>query len=177
MRYLLSAIQRIFIQPTKFDNFKDEKISDCKTVSARTYLQLPLLQRGAGNVYLLVLPSWKVNIAKKPHCCNGVVDTLGLFILGMSKVVICISWLQSPAQFLHYTVFFKSQDLSNSSTLCILIDHWPKRYLILYLSLTSKILGCPPHLKILTGSCLNDNFLNLTFCNLYANEIPTILVC
>ncbi len=33
MRYLLSAIPRIFFQPAKFDNFKDEKISDCKTVS------------------------------------------------------------------------------------------------------------------------------------------------
>ena len=33
---------------------------------ARTYLQLSLRQWGAGNVYLLVLSSWKVNIAKKP---------------------------------------------------------------------------------------------------------------
>ena len=33
---------------------------------ARTYLQLPLRQWGTGNVYLLVLSSWKVNIAKKP---------------------------------------------------------------------------------------------------------------
>ena len=28
------------------------------------YLQLPLRQWGAGNVYLLVLSSWKVNIAE-----------------------------------------------------------------------------------------------------------------
>ena len=34
--------------------------------SAGMYLQLPLRQRGAGNVYRLVLSSWKVNIAKKP---------------------------------------------------------------------------------------------------------------
>ena len=33
MRYLLSAIPRIFFQPTKIDNFKDEKNSDYKTVS------------------------------------------------------------------------------------------------------------------------------------------------
>ena len=33
---------------------------------ARTYLQLPLRQWGAGNVYLLVLSSWKVNIAENP---------------------------------------------------------------------------------------------------------------
>ena len=39
---------------------------------AWTYLQLPLRQWGAGNVYLFVLSSWKVNIA---HCRNGVVDT------------------------------------------------------------------------------------------------------
>ena len=31
---------------------------------ARKYLQLPLRQWGAGNVYLLALSSWKVNIAK-----------------------------------------------------------------------------------------------------------------
>ena len=38
------------------------------TVKARTYPQLPLRQWGgqwgAGNVYLLVLSSWKVNIAE-----------------------------------------------------------------------------------------------------------------
>ena len=32
--------------------------------NARTYLQLPLWQYGADNVYLLVLSSWKVNIAE-----------------------------------------------------------------------------------------------------------------
>ena len=31
---------------------------------AWTYLQLPIRQWGAGNVYLLVLSSWKVNIAE-----------------------------------------------------------------------------------------------------------------
>ena len=35
-------------------------------VNARMYLQLPLLQWGAVNVYLLVLSSWKVNIAENP---------------------------------------------------------------------------------------------------------------
>ena len=35
------------------------------------YLQLPLGQWGAGNVYLLVLSSWKVNIAKKPIAVMG----------------------------------------------------------------------------------------------------------
>ena len=29
---------------------------------------------GTGNIYFLVLSSWKVNIAKTPHCHNGVVD-------------------------------------------------------------------------------------------------------
>ena len=33
---------------------------------ARMYLQLPLWQLGAGNVYLLVLSRWKLNIAKNP---------------------------------------------------------------------------------------------------------------
>ena len=31
-----------------------------------TYLQLPLRQWGAGNVYILVLSSWKVTIAENP---------------------------------------------------------------------------------------------------------------
>ena len=35
-------------------------------VTAGTYLQLPLGQLGASNVYLLVLSSWKVNIAENP---------------------------------------------------------------------------------------------------------------
>jgi len=33
-------------------------------VRAGTYLQLPLWQWGAGNVYLFVLSSWKVNFAE-----------------------------------------------------------------------------------------------------------------
>ena len=33
MRYLLSAIWRLYFHPAKFDNFKDEKKSDKKTVS------------------------------------------------------------------------------------------------------------------------------------------------
>ncbi len=40
-------------------------------VLARTYLQLPLRQWGAGNVYLLVLSSWKVNIAENPIAVMG----------------------------------------------------------------------------------------------------------
>ena len=39
--------------------------------SARTYLQLPLRQWGAGNVYVLVLSSWKVNIAENPIAVMG----------------------------------------------------------------------------------------------------------
>ena len=33
MRYLLTAIWRLYFHPAKFDNFKDEKMSDNKTVS------------------------------------------------------------------------------------------------------------------------------------------------
>ena len=40
-------------------------------VIARMYLQLPLRQWGAGNVYLLVLSSWKVNIAENPIAVMG----------------------------------------------------------------------------------------------------------
>ena len=42
-----------------------------QAVRARMYLQLPLQQWGAGNVYLLVLSSWKVNIAENPIAVLG----------------------------------------------------------------------------------------------------------
>ena len=42
-----------------------------RNVYVWTYLQLPLQQRGAGNVYLLVLSSWKVNIARNPIAVMG----------------------------------------------------------------------------------------------------------
>ena len=38
---------------------------------AWTYLQLPLRQWGACNVYLLVLSSWKVNIVQNPIAIIG----------------------------------------------------------------------------------------------------------
>ena len=38
---------------------------------AKMYLQLPLWQWGAGNVYLLALSSWKVNIVKNPIAVMG----------------------------------------------------------------------------------------------------------
>ena len=41
-------------------------ILDFIVLFARTYLQLPLRQWGAGNVYLLVLSIWKVNIPENP---------------------------------------------------------------------------------------------------------------
>ena len=40
-------------------------------VIAQTYLQLPLRQWGASDVYLLVLSSWKVNIAENPIAVMG----------------------------------------------------------------------------------------------------------
>ena len=39
--------------------------------NARRYLQLPLRQVGAGNVYLLVLSSLKVNIDENPIAVMG----------------------------------------------------------------------------------------------------------
>ena len=42
-----------------------------KAYLAWTYLQLPLRQWGAGNVYLLVLSSWKVNIVENPIAVMG----------------------------------------------------------------------------------------------------------
>ena len=45
------------------------------------YLQLPLQQWGAGNVYLLVLSSLKVNIAKNPIAIMGLQIRSGHVIL------------------------------------------------------------------------------------------------
>ena len=42
-----------------------------KCFYARTYLQLPLRQWGARNVYLLVLSYWKVKIAENPIAVMG----------------------------------------------------------------------------------------------------------
>ena len=47
------------------------------TVNAQTYLQLPLWQWGTGNVYLLVLSSWKVNIAENPIAVMGLLMYVG----------------------------------------------------------------------------------------------------
>ena len=44
---------------------------------AQTYLQLPLRQWGADNVYLLVLFSWKVNIAEN-HIAENPIALMGL---------------------------------------------------------------------------------------------------
>ena len=40
-------------------------------VSAQKYLQLPLPQWGAGNVYILGFFSWKLNIAENPIATMG----------------------------------------------------------------------------------------------------------
>ena len=48
---------------------------------ARTYLQLPLRQWGAGNVYLLVLSSWKVNIAENHVAVMGYIMTLQMVVI------------------------------------------------------------------------------------------------
>ena len=52
-------------------DLKVELIVEFEYRYARTYLQLPLRQRGAGNVHLLVLSSWKVNIAETPIAVMG----------------------------------------------------------------------------------------------------------
>ena len=43
----------------------------CIENSAPMYLQLPLRQWGAGNVNLLVVSSWKINIAENPIAVIG----------------------------------------------------------------------------------------------------------
>ena len=69
----LSHFEKLF-QSSQFSNILQKKFSITRTIfshSARTYLQLPLRQWGADNVYLLVLSSWKVNIAKNPIVVMG----------------------------------------------------------------------------------------------------------
>ena len=47
---------------------------------AWTYLQLPLRQWGASNVYQLVLSSWKVNIDENPIVLICNVDMFRLYL-------------------------------------------------------------------------------------------------
>ena len=49
----------------------EEFYLDHVIIYAQTYLQLPLWQWGAGNVYILLLSSWKVNIAENPIAVMG----------------------------------------------------------------------------------------------------------
>ena len=65
---LWNLIENIFFKSVKDLNWDMNILG---LVIARTYLQLQLRQWGAGNVYLLVLSSWKVNIAKKPIAVMG----------------------------------------------------------------------------------------------------------
>ena len=61
--------------------------------TARTYLQLPLWQWGAGNVYLLSsVVQLKSKHCQKPHCRNGVVDMFGQYLNSMDITfwVLCI---------------------------------------------------------------------------------------
>ena len=48
---------------------------------AQTYLQLPLQQWGASNVYLLVLSSWKVNIGEHSIAIMGLLLLICLGIV------------------------------------------------------------------------------------------------
>ena len=54
-----------------------ERNADGPNFFDRMYPQLPLRQWGAYNFYLLVLSSWKANIAKKIHSGNADVDKFG----------------------------------------------------------------------------------------------------
>ena len=54
----------------KNDSFS-KFFGDLTSHIAQAYLQLPLWQWGADNVYLLVLSSWKINIAENPIVVMG----------------------------------------------------------------------------------------------------------
>ena len=68
---LLSCLLTQQENPMQFENDKTEEKEKQLTILARTHLQLPLRQWGASNIYLLVLSSWKVNIAENPIAVMG----------------------------------------------------------------------------------------------------------
>ena len=61
------SLCKLEVETKEFSDFKAILFLDI----ARTYLQLPLRQWGTGNVYHLVLSSWKVNIAENPIAVMG----------------------------------------------------------------------------------------------------------
>ena len=70
LSWFLSTYDKISTIYTSFDQWNlsfEIGLLSC----AQTYLQLPLRQCGAGNVYLLVLSGWKVNIAENPIAVMG----------------------------------------------------------------------------------------------------------
>ena len=60
-----------YAQTLRMSQLKSNFLIDSLHDTAATYLQLPLRQWGAGNVYLLVLSRWKVNIAENPIAVMG----------------------------------------------------------------------------------------------------------
>ena len=68
---------------------------------AQTYLQLLLRQWGAGNVYLLVLSSWKVNIAVNLIAVNGVIDMLSMVVL---ELVILIGQAVTMPELIYHPI-------------------------------------------------------------------------
>ena len=71
----------------------------CSLHKVRMYLQLPLLQWGAGNVYLLSsILQLKFKHCRKPHCFNGVVDTFG-----------------QGSSFLYWLIIYCAQDWQSES--------------------------------------------------------------
>ena len=69
-RAILKSFWDFLICKWSLNNF-DPVLFPLASAFAWTYLQLPLWQWGAGNVYLLVLTSWKVNIAENPIAVMG----------------------------------------------------------------------------------------------------------
>ena len=67
----LQVMVHLHIFPIFLFLAKISKWTSTEVDHARMYLQLPLHQWGAGNVYLLVLSSWKVNIAENLIIITG----------------------------------------------------------------------------------------------------------
>ena len=79
---------------------KNENLLSGIKDKARAYLQFRLRQWGAGNVYLLVLTSWKVNIAKKNRCRNWVVCTPSPWLTQIGFTWISLTYIFKKFPFL-----------------------------------------------------------------------------
>ena len=121
------------------------------------YLRLPLWQWGAGNICLLLFSSWKVNIVKKTHCNNGVVDTFrqcvpGLtfaqFVYCLREVCLLFHFWMIPVTLLH-SLMDKSYKVSDVVSIVTRLMRWQH---LVSTALTQSINARSYALQVLTST-------------------------